>query len=155
MRRASRQNIWFIGIANDCQDGSLSVDYAKSLFGLYEDVVRFQYRSSGFKSKTLVHFSQLVQQLLGGHDQMLRDLNGRTNPLSPLQSIKDGHAFKTIGWYSGKISILGPTYEEIVRVPNATPRWKVALSKLPTDIEKLWKKNEGFMRLLTELNTHL
>ena len=54
----------FVGIAHDCQDGSLPVDYGKSLFELYEDVVRFQYRSyrsTNFKPKTIVHFSQSVQ----------------------------------------------------------------------------------------------
>jgi hypothetical protein len=144
----------FVGIAHDCQDGSLPVDYGKSLFELYEDVVRFQYRSyrtTNFKPKTIVHFSQLVQQLLGGHDHMLKDLAGKPNPLSPIKSVKHG-PFKVASVYSGKISILGPTYEEILGVPNATRRWKVALSKTWTDIEKLRKKNEGFMRLLIELS---
>ncbi|KAE9367276.1 HET-domain-containing protein, partial [Stipitochalara longipes BDJ] len=31
----------YLGIAHDCQDGSLPIDYSKSLFELYEDVVRF------------------------------------------------------------------------------------------------------------------
>jgi hypothetical protein len=82
---------FIVGIAHDGQDGSLPVDYGKSLFELYEDVVRFQYRSyrsTNFKPKTIVHFSQLVQQLLGGHDHMLKDLAGKPNPLSPIQSVK-------------------------------------------------------------------
>jgi hypothetical protein len=144
----------FVGIAHDCQDGSLPVDYGKSLFELYEDVVQFQYRSyrsTNFKPKTIVHFSQLVQKLLGGHEHMLKDLAGRPNPLSPIQSVKHD-PFKVTSVYSGKISILGPTYEEILGVPEASRRWKVALSKTRTHIEKLWKKNEGFMRLLIELN---
>jgi hypothetical protein len=143
----------FIGIAHDCQDGSLPVDYRKSLFELYEDVVRFQYRScrtTSFKPKTIVHFSELVQQLLGGHNQMLKDLAGKACPLSPMQSGKHD-PFKVTAVYSGKISILGPTYEEILGVPDATRWWKVALSKTQADIEKLRKKNEGFMRLLVEL----
>jgi len=144
----------FIGIAHDCQDGSLPVDYGKSLFELYEDVVRFQYRSyrsTNFKPKTIVHFSQLVQQLLGGHDHMLKDLAGKPSPLSPIQSVKHD-PFKVSSAYSGKISILGPTYEEILGVPDATRRWKVALSKTRADIERLRKKNEGFMKLLVKLS---
>lgn len=108
----------FVGIAHDCQDGSLPVDYGKSLFELYEDVVRFQYRSyrtTNFKPKTIVHFSQLVQQLLSGHDHMQKDLAGKPSPLSPIQSVKHD-PFKVTSVYSGKISILGPTYEEILGV---------------------------------------
>jgi hypothetical protein len=35
-------------------------NYSKSRFELYEDVVRFQYRSVKLNAKTIVHFSQLV-----------------------------------------------------------------------------------------------
>ena len=32
-----------LGLADDCREGSLTADYSKSLFDVYEDVVRFQY----------------------------------------------------------------------------------------------------------------
>ncbi|PMD29386.1 HET-domain-containing protein, partial [Hyaloscypha variabilis F] len=40
----------YIGIAHDCQDGSLPIDYSKSLFELYEDVVQFYYRNKDHSS---------------------------------------------------------------------------------------------------------
>ena len=68
----------FFGIAHDCQDNSLPVDYSKSLFEVYEDVMSFENQlievntevdeslklSADKHSKSIVHFSQLVQKVL-------------------------------------------------------------------------------------------
>ncbi|PVH79250.1 HET-domain-containing protein [Cadophora sp. DSE1049] len=142
----------FVGIAHDCQDGSFPVDYSKSLFEVYEDVVRFQYRSTALNTKTVVHFSQLVQRLLGGTYQMQRDLGDKKNPFVALQSNNDRtKAFKAVGVYTGSVSSVGCSYDEFIAVPDATRKWKVSLQKCQTDLEKLRRKNEGFMRVLLDL----
>ena len=142
----------FVGIAHDCQDGSFPVDYSKSLFEVYEDVVRFQYRSTALNTKTVVHFSQLVQRLLGGTYQMQRDLGDKKNPFVALQSNNDRtKAFKAVGVYTGSISSVGCSYDEFIGIPDATRKWKVSLQKCQTDLEKLRRKNEGFMRVLLDL----
>ncbi|KAL5328112.1 hypothetical protein ACEPPN_005820 [Leptodophora sp. 'Broadleaf-Isolate-01'] len=142
----------FVGIAHDCQDGSFPVDYSKSLFEVYEDVVRFQYRSTALNTKTVVHFSQLVQRLFGGTYQMQRDLGQKRNPFVPLQSNNDRtKAFKAVGVYTGSVSSVGCSYDEFIAVPEATRKWKVSLQKSQTDLEKLRRKNEGFMRVLLDL----
>jgi hypothetical protein len=147
----------YVGIAHDCQDGSFPIDYSKSLFELYEDVVRFQYRSVKLNAKIIVHFSQLVQRLLGGPKAMLEDLS-RTRPGQPIplpapHSIKErSNILKVTGVFGGSISTVGPSYDEIVGIPDATRSWKVVLSKCQADMEKLRKKNEGFMRVLLELD---
>ncbi|KAG4444118.1 hypothetical protein IFR05_000347 [Cadophora sp. M221] len=142
----------FVGIAHDCQDGSFPVDYSKSLFEVYEDVVRFQYRSTALNTKTVVHFSQLVQRLFGGTNQMQRDLGQKKNPFVPLQSNNDRtKAFKAVGVYTGSVSSVGCSYDEFIAVPDATRKWKVSLQKCQTDLEKLRRKNEGFMRVLLDL----
>lgn len=147
----------YVGIAHDCQDGSFPIDYSKSLFELYEDVVRFQYRSVKLNAKTIVHFSQLVQRLLGGPKAMLEDLArtrpGQPIPLSAPHSIKERSSIlKVTGVFGGSISTVGPSYDEIVGIPDATRSWKVVLSKCQADLEKLRKKNEGFVRVLLELD---
>ncbi|KAH6693360.1 heterokaryon incompatibility protein-domain-containing protein [Leptodontidium sp. MPI-SDFR-AT-0119] len=142
----------FVGIAHDCQDGSFPVDYSKSLFEVYEDVVRFQYRSTALNTKTVVHFSQLVQRLFGGTYQMQRDLGQKRNPFVPLQSNNDRtKAFKAVGVYTGSVSSVGCSYDEFIAAPEATRKWKVSLQKSQTDLEKLRRKNEGFMRVLLDL----
>ncbi|KAH7327522.1 heterokaryon incompatibility protein-domain-containing protein [Rhexocercosporidium sp. MPI-PUGE-AT-0058] len=143
----------FVGIAHDCQDGSFPVDYSKSLFEVYEDVVRFQYRSTALNTKTVVHFSQLVQRLFGGTNRMQRDLGEKKSPFIPLQSNNDRtKAFKAIGVYTGSVSSVGCPYDEFIAVPDATRKWKVSLEKCQTDLEKLRRKNEGFMRVLLDLD---
>jgi Heterokaryon incompatibility protein (HET) len=147
----------YVGIAHDCQDGSFPIDYSKSLFELYEDVVRFQYRNVKLSVNSIVPFSQLVQRLLGGPKAMLEDLSrtrpGQPTPLTAPQSIKDRpNILKVTGVFGGSISTVGPSYDEIIGIPDATRSWKVVLSKCQADMEQLRKKNEGFMRVLLELD---
>jgi hypothetical protein len=41
----SRDKVYgLLGLADDCQDGTLTADYSKSLFDVYEDVIRFQHQ---------------------------------------------------------------------------------------------------------------
>jgi len=83
----------YVGIGHDCQDGSLPVDYSKSLFELYEDVVQFYYRNKDHRAHFTVYFSQLVQKLLGGPKAMLDDVcitrPGQTTPLTTFLSLED------------------------------------------------------------------
>jgi hypothetical protein len=135
--------------------------------------------------KSIVHFSQLVQKVLGGSVEMNRDFAlshpGRTIKFPPpvedvshnfdpfkLPEITSGtisiasaagdmsknfDVFKVTGVYSGTISIVGPTYSDMVGDPEATKIWKSTLSKCHGDIEELRRKNEGFMRVLLDLNS--
>ena len=66
---------------------------------------------------------------------------------------KNFDIFKVTGVYSGIISIVGPTYSEMIGDPNASKNWKSTLSKCHGDIEELRRKNEGFMRVLLDLNS--
>ena len=53
-----------LGLAVDCQDDQIKIDYSKSLFEVFSDTVRF-YASSQHKSNkngSLLHFSQLLQE---------------------------------------------------------------------------------------------
>jgi hypothetical protein len=71
-----------LGLAHDCQDGKIESDYTKQLFGLYTDVLTWFYQprllsigdAKAFhhsatraydRPMRIVHFSHLVQSLLG------------------------------------------------------------------------------------------
>lgn len=180
----------FIGIAHDCQDDSLPVDYSKSLFELYEDVIRFQYhwaketkQALKENKKAIVHFSQLVQKVLGGpamHQDFAIAHPGRSKIFpSPIEGVAHNFdpfklpdigsgtvsiasvagdisdnfdVFKVTGVHSGTITILGPPYSEIIGDPDASRTWKAKLSKSHANLEELRRKNEGFMRVLLQLN---
>lgn len=83
----------YVGIAHDSQDGSFPIDYSKSLFELYEDVIRVQYRNVKLSVISIIHFSQLVQRLLGGPKQCWEisqgyDLDGPSPSLPPSPSTR-------------------------------------------------------------------
>lgn len=58
----------FLGLAHDCEDGSIEANYSKSLFDVYLDVINFFNRqrplladlNSHDKAVKVVRFSQLV-----------------------------------------------------------------------------------------------
>lgn len=109
----------FVGVAHDCQDDSLPVDYSKSLFELYEDVIRHQYHWTKenpdmptANMRTIMHFSQVVQKVLGGSAQMEKDFAlahpGRKHifPSSPLEDVAlNFDPFKLPAINSGTLSI--------------------------------------------------
>jgi hypothetical protein len=88
---------------------------------------------------------------------MLQDLArarpGKPFPLSAPQSLKErSNILKVTGVFGGRISTVGSSYDEIVSIPDITRSWKVVISKCQADLEKLRKKNEGFMRVLLDLD---
>jgi hypothetical protein len=88
---------------------------------------------------------------------MLEDLSrtrrGQPIPLSAPDPIKEGSdILKVTGVFGGNISEFGPSYDDFVGIPDATRSWKTAISKCQADRVKLRKKNEGFGRVLRELD---
>ena len=157
---------------SDCYDDNLSVDYAKSLYEIYEDVINFEHnpsklnkgpsrvtaRSTKESMINIMHFSQVVQQSLGGPIFMKQDFvkvhPHRTFPIMPELPVEWSdafNAFKVLGVVSGKITILGPTHNDIVVNPMSTKTWAASLPKSDANIVELREKNEGFIRVLLSL----
>lgn len=86
-----------VGLANDSK--TLKIDYSKSFFHMYEDVILLQQYED---CASLVSFSQFLQRLLGG----------RVQRLIP----KDAHMSQkfagVIGYETGSIMHLGPFYAD-------------------------------------------
>lgn len=151
----------FLGIAHDCEDGQFPVDYTKSLFELYEDVIQFHLESPG-GSETAVQFSQLVQRLLGGSEAMHRDLNN-TN-LGFLRNVVH-HVPKYIEFEAnyGTLTLVGPSYGDFIAFPEATRKWKRAICTYPWNgsastilgkdiLEQFRKRNELLTSMLLDLD---
>jgi hypothetical protein len=95
-----------LGLADDCRDGTLTADYSKSLFDIYEDVIRFQHRSFINRVSvshevdycSIVSFSQLLQWILwhplsGENEECTSHLDLRTSP-----SYRDGDLLRIVGF---------------------------------------------------------
>jgi hypothetical protein len=69
MRGTKGQGVRLLGLASDVDEGNIVIDYTKSLFDVYRDVIWFQQKSvelSDIDKFGTVRFSQLVQRSLGG-----------------------------------------------------------------------------------------
>lgn len=127
----------FVGIAHDCQNGEFPVDYSKSLLELYNDFVEFR-RPAHDNAVTIVHFSQLAIKLLNNFGD-------------ESAFIYNNEPMAIRGNLGGCILSPGPSYAEMIALPEAMKRWNLVLSKCKTDMSRLRLANEGFMRLLPEL----
>lgn len=150
-----------MGIAHDCQDGSFPLDYSKSLFEVYADAMTFHQKAAAKdESKEfsdVLQFSHLVYQMLGRRDRLMEDMQKREMKEIPLHqqsknSLADINQTLTIaGIPFGKIKNVGPSYEAMLGEPTAWSAWKALLTQCDTDLEKLRKKNEDFLRVLVDL----
>jgi hypothetical protein len=140
-----------LGLAHDCQDGSIEVDYTKPLFGLYTDVLKWfcqpqpvpficdakTFHDSGAtraydRAMRIVNFSHLVQSLL-------------RFPLCPEIVTRD--SFFAIAAIGGTILHLGPTYEEMISSSTLCKEWKLCFDTYyssPLERRDLREANEAY-----------
>jgi hypothetical protein len=133
----------FLGLAYDCQDGSIQADYSRPLFELYYDVIHFFCRrrllrdgspNGVDRSMRVVRFGQLVQKLLGGLDHL--------PPFS-----RSDELVQARGALAGHLLSLGRTFSEMISSSVANKRWKLNFGDhyaFPDDIEELRKANEAY-----------
>lgn len=148
----------FVAIAHDCEDGSFPVDYGKSLWKLYEDVIRFQYTSAkSLASKSLVHFSQLILKILEDVKDPPEYL--WTGPMNPgrcdlcFGHVEDGsRLFKISTMYIGNVSILGPSYDDLTGNPSLRRAWNLALKECDIDATLLREENDIFISTILSLD---
>lgn len=130
-----------LGLANDCQDAPLQVDYSAPLRQIYADVIRFQNSArplgEGYwhnhpdldRPVRLVRFSQIVQRAFGGQV----DLSPNTN----VPQEDSSQILHATGYIASTILYVGPTYGDTISSFNATRIWKASLDKYYTDAHEL------------------
>jgi Heterokaryon incompatibility protein (HET) len=124
----------FLGLAHGYQEGRLEVDYSKSLFDLYVDLMTFHHLAKPLdvplppqidRAMRLVGFSRLVQQLFkGGIENDME--NGATRYTS--QHLRASTKMAR-GLIEGVIIHLGPSYSSTISSFEATRRWRASLEK--------------------------
>jgi hypothetical protein len=145
--REPRDKIYgFLGLAHDCEDGSIEADYSKSLFDVYVDVINFFNRQrplltdlNGYdRAVKVVRFSRLAQRLLG-HDLM------------PISRMYQPQIVVAVGAVGGTILHMGPTFHELYSSSAAYKEWKRSFGKYyssPADIQTLRQANEAYEEFL-------
>ncbi|KAH9210283.1 heterokaryon incompatibility protein-domain-containing protein [Leptodontidium sp. 2 PMI_412] len=136
-----------LGFASDCLLESIEVDYQKSRFQLYAEVVDFFNRRQHFKdqewnavdrSMKMVRFSQLVSKCL----------------MSP--AVPEAPSFYTgpliveaTGAFVDEIRHLGPTYKEMMSSSAANKKFKISIHECCPDATRaVWLREayEAYMR---------
>lgn len=147
----------FVAIAHDCEDGSFPVDYSKPLWKLYEDFVKFQYKSTkDVAAKSIVHFSHVVLQVL-------KDVNApETSWIAPMNPwrcetcyghVEDGsRLIKITAMFAGDVSILGPSYDDLTGNPRLRRDWNLKLRECDADPSRLREESETFISQILALD---
>jgi hypothetical protein len=147
----------FLGLAHDCQNGILKVDYSKPLPDLYKEVIAFQYNAKPLESPLppkidrmmrLVSFSFLVQRMFEGK------VDDEVKLTSPTHNVLEAPAYTVRGLVQGCIIHLGPSYSETVSSFEAEKRWKAGFEHYYTkseDLTQLRKQDEFYTARLVDM----
>jgi len=147
-----------LGLAHDCEDGSVDADYSKQLFEIYHDVVKYftgrrpdsnRHPSPADRTMRIVRFSELIQRQLGPFVYP-----AISSP--PDQDKFTSTVIRAVGSIGGQILHLGPTLSEMISTSSANKKWRScfpAYYPLPDDIQRLRIANEKYMELLLKSET--
>jgi Heterokaryon incompatibility protein (HET) len=142
----------FTGLAND-NYGRLSMDYEKSLFEIWKDVVTFRAADSTIPQHDILQFAGFVRDLLGGNlisatenmfNKMVQDpevLGKEEAVLCPARL-----------W--GRIAWVGPTYDEIRSNLRKVDEWTAGIRDhvLDSYLRSAYEENDLFLQLLEDID---
>lgn len=134
-----------LGLAHDCQDGSITADYTKPTYQLYSDVMNFLFRkrlptteiSTLYdRSKRAISFSQCLQRNLG------------KDCVIPASHSAGRRRFRIRGAVAGSIVHLGPSWEEFISSGSVFRSWRAAFyQQFPTGdtVQRLREANDAYL----------
>ena len=147
-----------LGLAHDCEDGSVEADYSKQLYEIHHDVVKYfisrrpdsnRIPSPADRAMRIVGFSELVQHQLGPFVYP-----AVSSP--PDEDKFNSTIVRAAGSIGGKVLHLGPSFSEIISTNVANKTWRSCFPTyypLSDDIRILRTANEKYMELLLKLET--
>ncbi|KAH7378538.1 hypothetical protein BKA64DRAFT_728220 [Cadophora sp. MPI-SDFR-AT-0126] len=150
----------FVGLAIDCQEG-FPVDYGKSLYEVWKDVVRFknaaQPGQDDYEEPEIdtLYFGKTVQTLLGGPrlataEEVAQDISPQLEPNQDDEVEPTRGEILVTCQVAGKIVHLGPTYQEVMSNLKAMASWKAGINKYLFEWEQSNAREESelFLELL-------
>ncbi len=153
----------FVGLAIDCQEG-FPMDYGKSLYEVWKDVVRFknaaQPGQDDYEEPEIdtLHFGKTVQTLLGGPgiataEEVARDIAPQLEPNQDDEAEPKRGEILVTCQIAGKIVHLGPTYQEVMSNLKAVASWKAGINKYLFEWEQSNAREESelFLELLEDV----
>jgi hypothetical protein len=149
----------FLGLANDCH-GDLKVDYSKSMFQIYKEVVWFQYRAAPLeplqpaidRPMRIVRFSQLLQRLFEGAIQDEIKVQLQQEQQNFLK--KEPGPLQARAMLVGEIVHLGPILKDMIGSFDAVQKWYASLNRYYTrssDIRRMREQDEVFSQEILQM----
>ena len=157
----------FVGITRDCHDGSVSMDYSKPLFEVYEAGYHppmLHYPKIQYSRRTHFYHHQrkdeddrslyprlsefgeahlrcemTLPSILRAEIQLLFSLPFRVKWVLS----HDTHPFMVMGVHAGNVSTIGPSFDDIIGIPSAG---KLCGKRGWRNIPRMWKNSEKRMR---------
>jgi hypothetical protein len=165
----------FLGLSHDGEDGGLTVDYSKSLYELYLEVIEFHCRSEPQLDEPQLDEPQLDESLLGGPLLAGIDREMRIVAFSTLlqQIFEDGveaeiqnigymkmsgHQLMTVkarALIEGRILYLGPQHSDVVSSAQASKIWKSSFRKYynnSQNLARLREQDEAYTAVLLDMD---
>jgi len=114
-----------VGLSIDCS-GRLAMDYRKSLWEVYKDVISVYHGYPG-----ILELSRLLKRLIGGPEKILaRDLAGDEAPEDSLElDAEEPTTVKMPSCFLGTIVHVGPSYNDVISFPQKANDWDAAVEQ--------------------------
>jgi hypothetical protein len=114
-----------VGMSTDCS-GCLPMDYRKSLWEVYKDVISVYH---GYPE--ILELSRLLKQLIGGPEQILaQDIEGDGAPEHSLDLEPTNPTTVMVpSCFLGTIIHVGPSYNDVIGSPQKANEWEAAVEQ--------------------------
>jgi hypothetical protein len=153
----------FTGLANDTY-GRLSMDYGKTPFDVWEDVVRFRNADRTVSQHDILEFAGFARQLLGNHLKGTRENIPVNDDLPIDQEVHIDQEALVVNpknelvfcparlW--GRVTWVGPTYDEIRGNLRKVDEWIASIRDhvSETYLQSAYEENDLLLQLLEDLD---
>ncbi|PMD66608.1 uncharacterized protein K444DRAFT_606922, partial [Hyaloscypha bicolor E] len=139
----------FLGIANDCHDGSLQADYTKPMSEVFADVLCHFCRSGNLQSSVLNAVD--IQTRLIQHSRFIGKLVGGDNWATLASGGNSKYEIQVRGAHCGEILHIGPTYEDMVSSAAANKNWTASFDthyQNPGSSERIRIANQKYVSVM-------
>jgi hypothetical protein len=144
----------FTGLANDTY-GRLPMDYGKTPFEVWTDVVRFRNADHTVSQYDILEFAGFARQLLGKHLKVTRENSPANNGWEGFLVVNPQNELVFCParlW--GRVAWVGPTYNEIRANLRKVDEWIVSIRDHVSEpyLQSAYEENDLLLQLLEDLD---
>jgi hypothetical protein len=145
-----------IGLASDAS--GFIIDYEKSVFEIWTDVMEFMNDRKLFAGKDIIYVGGLVKSLLMPSDcqplqQILREYAPGKGDVTILTDPNDPKSFKLEAAMLGVVICVGPRPDEIVGNPKEVDKWREQVQQnFKSDLGRAHQESDSLIRTILDVD---